>query len=75
MQIRFGLLGPLSAIHDGQAALMTSGNQRIAVAAPLRTENWAQASRLLTIALSFWHPRALGDVPSELLANHHGCHK
>ena len=32
MQFRFGLLGPLSVVRDGQAALMTSGRQRIALA-------------------------------------------
>ena len=49
MQFRFGLPGPLSVIHDGRAALMTS--------------------------LSFRRGRAFGDVPSELLAKHHSCHK
>jgi DNA-binding SARP family transcriptional activator len=153
VQFRFGLFGPLSVIHDGQAALMTSGNQRIVLAAPLvstnqavgaeylietiwspapprsarvspqnyvkrlrqnlgglrstlitsscgyqicaskevdilrfrqlarsgldapRTENWAQASGLLTTTLSFWRVRAFGDVSSALLAKHHSCHK
>ena len=74
MNFRSGLHGPLSVIHDGQAALITPGSQRIVLAAPLmstnqavsapRTENRAQASCLLTTALSFWRGRAFGDVPS-----------
>jgi hypothetical protein len=53
VQFRFGLLGPLSIIHDGQAALMTSANQRIALVAPPLSANQAvsaEASCWLTTA-------------------------
>jgi len=39
VQFRFGLLGPLSVIPDGQPALMTLGNQPIALAALLVSTN------------------------------------
>jgi len=152
VHFRFGLLGPMSVMDDGKAVIMTSGNQRIVLAAllasanqavstdyliealwasapprsarvtlqnyvkrlrqnlgglrsalitgscgyqicasdddvdilrfrrlarsgldALRREDWAGTSSLLTTALSFWRGHAFGDVPSELLAQHHAA--
>ena len=66
MQFRFGLLGPPSVIHDGQAALMTPGNQRIA-----QTRVRRRSSELLAKHQSC-HKRTDRDSPA--VARHLGEH-